>query len=105
MSKLTKRIDWRVVVPVPSHRWIDILQTQENHERLMRDACKEVVDSIKRHVDTDETPEIHSTEVCRFCEYPWESALDKEGKPACCDKALSEWQALQPESQQFGAGA
>ena len=103
--KLTKRIDYRVVVSVPDHRWIDTKRTQESHERLMRDACQEVVDGIKRHLDLAENPTIESTEACRFCGYPWESALDEEGKPACCGKALSEWQALQPESQQFGAGA
>ena len=103
--KLTKHINWRVVVDVPRHRWVDTKGTLENHERLMREAAKEIADNIKRHIDTDEQPRIEADEVCRFCEYLWASAIDEEGKPGCCDKALSEWQAAHPDSQQFGVGA
>lgn len=103
--RLTKRSNWRVVIDIPRHRWIDTKGTIENNERLMHDAADEVANNIKRRVDTDEAPRVESDEVCRFCDYPWASALDEDGKPACCDKALSEWQGLQPESGQFGVGA
>ena len=101
--KLTKEINYRVVIDVPQHRWIDSKKTQENHERLMYDECRQLVDDIKRHIDTEEKPTIESTTVCKFCEYPWE--VDTEGRPVCCDKAVSEWQGMQPDSQQFGVGA
>ena len=105
MTKLTKQVNWRVVVDVPRPYWIDTKGNLDNYHRKMLYAAEQIATGIQRHVDTDEKPRIESDEVCRFCEYPWASALDDDGKPRCCDKAVSEWEALEPESRQFGVGA
>ena len=101
---LTKQTNFRVVIPVLDHPRIDTKRTQDSHEYLMRAYCKDIVKAIKRHLDVEDA-HVESDEICKFCGYLWASALDENGRPACCDKAISEWEGLQLESQQFGAGA
>jgi len=85
----TKRINYRVVIPVSTHPWISSKGTQEDHERLMSDYCRAIVALVQRHLDV-EPASVESDVVCRFCEYPWKSALDDNGLPACCQAAIDE---------------
>ncbi len=104
----TKQIDYRIVICVPRHPWIGSADTAREAQ-LLRDHCEDIVSAIRgvvEHVSRDsDAPRIESTTVCKFCEYPWESACEENGKPACCQKAIDQWETNHPDSQQFGAGA
>lgn len=106
--KATKQIDYRVVIDVSEHPWINV-SGQQREEEMMNDTCKQIADAIERACyainHSSGKPRIESTQVCAFCEYPWASALDNDGKPACCEKAIDLWETNHPDSQQFGAGA
>lgn len=106
--KLTKQVNYRVVIGVERHPWLNT-SGQKREEELMHDTCKEICDAIERVCyainKSSAKPRVESTTVCAFCSYEWANAVDEAGKPACCNKALSEWESQQPKSQQFGAGA
>jgi len=88
--KLTSYDNFRVVIDVP------ILHRDRETEADARRKANAIVDAIKRHVDIESIPYVCCDEVCRFCDCLWEDAVDEYGAPLCCDKALKEWQAQQP---------
>ncbi len=57
-----------------------------------RENCQKLRAEINRHVD--EISDVHvvwDTSIeCSFCGYGWEAALDENGSPVCCDKAIEE---------------
>jgi hypothetical protein len=92
MSKVTKYSNYRVTV-LPAEPWIFKGNTpQEIHQAWLREA-NTLLEQIKRHVDSEWAGvEFDRTEVCEFCEEPYEGSIDLEtGEPACCSAAQSEW--------------
>ena len=99
MSKVTVLSNWRVEVR-PDLRYM--FPTDEQ----CRSYCKDILEQVKRHVDYGSASiEVDQTEECSFCGYLWENAIDDDGKPGCCAKAVDEWETQHPDSQQFGVGA
>lgn len=100
--KLTRQFRFRVVALVQEPYGAGGMKPEE-YERRMRSEANAIKEAIERHVDGVSTITAISDTVCNFCRSEWET--DEAGVPVCCNKAISEWQALQPDSQQFGAGA
>lgn len=99
MSKITVYSNWRVEVKP------DVGYRSPDHKGMI-EGCNDLMREIKRHVDYDAIKVAYDEEEqCAFCKYPWASAIDDDGKPGCCDKAIDEWETNHPDSQQFGAGA
>ena len=105
MNTLTVRENFRVVVDVDEK--LTFTKDLAERERLLQRRAEQIVSDIRRHVDGIlGRPRVLSDLVCRFCGRDWETENGiATGTPVCCDKAVSEWQALQPESGQFGVGA
>lgn len=88
MAKVSKRSNYRVVV-VP--RTPVNYGLPDNHRGWVA-RCREIVESINRHVD--DTATVFSTfdteDVCSFCGHPWKHCLDVMGAPGCCEAAVEE---------------
>ena len=61
---LTKKTNFRVVIPVLDHPWIDTKRTQDSHEHFMNDHCNNIAKAIKRHLDVEDA-HVESDEVCQ----------------------------------------
>ena len=85
MAKITKRIDWRVEVYPLQHMGDDEME------------CRDIEKQIKRHVDGFNYTRIIADveESCGFCGHNWERAIDDDGCPVCCNKAVDEWENSQ----------
>ena len=105
MANATKEVNYRVVIPVNDHPWMVNKDEVEKNAKFITDHANDlakvirpVAEALSRHYGK---PSVESDTVCAFCEYPWESAREENGKPACCDKAIDLWETNHPDSQQF----
>lgn len=73
-------------------------QDEKDHHRWGY-ALKNMADEVQRHCDIENVQTTwDSREVCFYCDEPLESAFDsKAGKPACCEKAVDDFEA--PETR------
>ena len=63
-----------------------------NDDEKIRD-CREIVEQIKRHVDSVASCGVvwDTVEICSFCGFEWD--VDKKtGEPFCCTAAVEEWE-------------
>jgi hypothetical protein len=76
-------------------------RTMEGRARALEEWAHELVQFIRDHRSRDDislsVKRIYE-EQCGFCGCEWESALDDEGCPVCCDAAMKEWETTKTEA-------
>ena len=84
MNKIIKE-NYRVEV------YSDVWPQSSSHS-IHISALGDIKSSIERHVDdiSDIRVEWDSKEICEFCGMEWKDAIDEDGIPWCCDKAMKE---------------
>lgn len=67
-------------------------------EKGYRDACKDIVTEVKRHIDGVDSVYVDCDvrEECEHCGWIWKP--DAKGLNGCCDKEVQEWITAHPGS-------
>lgn len=92
--KKTIHRDFKVVIEICEPVWAH--KSKDTYYRHMRELQSEVAEKVRAMFKGDgheiETPYKQLT-ICEFCECEWEKDFDGPDGPACCNKAIDEWEA------------
>jgi hypothetical protein len=104
--KVTINENWRVVVEprglgsfgFGSISDYAIEPDKEKREAKYKDACGDIIQEIKRHVDGVGSAywECDTRHECSFCGYEWD--VDEIGCPLCCQDAIDEFNEANHET-------
>ena len=75
---LEPRREYKVVIPIP------------NWGYRQTDKADEMIEQIKRHVDTEEDPVVEENLCCEHCHLEWDDCFDDEGDVQCCAQLMKE---------------
>ena len=89
--KVKRLSNFHVVVTAAEPYWPPTGQTPEQYQKAEMRRCEDIRKEITRHVDGIASANIvyASDDVCSFCECRWDDSM---GYPACCTKALAEYE-------------
>lgn len=86
--------NYRIEV-VPQKPWFRSHKTPEEKHVSMRRELENLRIAASRHLEHHDGISSHfDREVCcQFCGELWETAIDNDGVPCCCDEAVNDYEA------------
>jgi hypothetical protein len=88
-------VDIKITCDPPSNWYIQRAKTEEERAKRYEEWVKEFHDFIRDHRSQDPVylnVEREYQERCEFCGELWADAIDENGIPGCCNKAVKEYE-------------